>query len=145
MAGSTAKSTGSSQKERTPTGKPSAPVDISGSIGEGVASLQLLFHGAAENVEVRVWGTDGLEVKGSATPIAGGRYASGDRVPVEVTFSAPSSASDLAVSVSGTFNGNVRSRVQSFSVHGDKRSQKAGTGESRTDAEGRPIKVMRPE
>lgn len=98
-------------------GKPRAPVTIAGSVQPAAAVLTLTFDADASDVQVQVYGTDGLQVRGPRGRMANGRFAAGQSTSLDVAYDAPGSGqSNLVVSVSGRFGGKPGTRVQSFSV-----------------------------
>ncbi|HVK65499.1 MAG TPA: hypothetical protein VM694_13540 [Polyangium sp.] len=127
------------------TQKPGAPVKVEGKLAASSAALTVDFEEAASDVTVEVWGVDGLVVTSAKEPVQNRRFGQGEKVGVEVSFTAPATRADLAVRVRGTFNGRVRERVQSFTVNAGAPSLTQPPGEIRTGPDGRPVRVMRPE
>ena len=129
----------------TRTQKPGAPVKVEGKLSGSSAALSIDFGETATDVTVEVWGVDGLVVTSEKAPIKDRRVSRGDRLDVEVSFTAPATRADLAVRVRGTFEGRVRERVQSFTVNAGAPSLTQPPGEVRTGPDGKPVRVMRPE
>jgi len=122
-------------------GKPQAPVEIAGSVQSSSASLVITFKAAAEQVDVRVYGTDGLVVSGTETPVTGRSVKAGETLTLAVAYTAGQGKSNLAVNVSGEFHGNRRTRIASFTV-GDKRVAALPGSATVVDEKGRRIKVL---
>ncbi|TKD10211.1 hypothetical protein [Polyangium fumosum] len=127
------------------TQKPGAPVKVEGKLGASSAALTVDFEEAASDVTVEVWGVDGLVVTSAKEPVQNRRFGQGEKVSVEVSFTAPATRADLAVRVRGTFDGRVRERVQSFTVNAGAPSLTQPPGELRTGPDGKPVRVLRAE
>lgn len=121
----------------------SAPGTVTAKLAESSGELTLTFAADGTDVSVKCWGVDGLEVTRPLSPISLARVRTGQALVLAVDFAAPpGKASNLAVSVSGTFGGMRRSRVQSFTV-GVAATDTLATP-TLTDRDGRPIKLMQP-
>jgi hypothetical protein len=127
------------------TQKPGAPVKVEGRLAASSAALSIDFAEDASDVTVEVWGVDGLVVTGAGEPVQGRRFGKGEKLEMDVSFTAPATRADLAVRVRGTFDGRVRERVQSFTVNAGAPSATPAPGEVRTGPDGKPVRVMRPE
>jgi hypothetical protein len=80
-------------------------------------------------------------VKSGATPITKGSVTSGQSVKVSALYDAPTTQSNLAVSVSGTFGGKSQTKVQSFTINSGAPAKPAS--EPAVDSGGRKVKVMK--
>jgi len=132
------------------TAKPGAPVDIAAQIGASGALVEIVFRADAGDVSVQVWGTDGLAVEGGGEPVAGRSFRGGERVALQVGYAAPAGAATLAVRVSGAFGARRLSAVRSFTLGAAGASARPPVddptaGELERDANGRPVRVMRPQ
>jgi len=126
-----------------PTAKPSAPVNVTAALKAGAADMDVVFGADGTNITIEVWGVDGLKLKGGATPVSEPSVRNGQSVKVSVLYDAPTTASNLAIRVSGTFNGREQAKVQSFTINAGSQPQSALAGESKVDKDGRPVKVMK--
>ena len=133
------------------TAKAQAPVEISAQPGADGAAVGVVFRAGASDVSISVWGAEGLAVQGDRQPIAGRAFRAGERLLLQVGYTAPATAATLAVQVSGTFGSRKLSAVRSFTVGSGARGNagsagSAGSaGELTTDSKGRAVRVMRPE
>lgn len=131
------------------TDKPSAPVVIDGQLEAGKATLNVGFRTDASDVTIDVWGVDGLTVTSmgitkNGQPVSQSRFARGEHVDVNVSFTAPSDVrTNLAIRVRGTFGSSVRERVQSFTVNADAPPATTAPGDVRVGPDGTPVRVMR--
>jgi hypothetical protein len=123
-------------------GKPRAPVSIDAKLGADRATVTVRFHSPATAADVEVHGVDGLVVTSSATPLSGVRFARGEAVSFDVSFTPGPGQSHLAVSVTATSGGSRRSTVTSFAVGQPSAEQQKASGEAATDSTGRRIKVL---
>lgn len=99
-------------KTKADTVKPGAPSSLENPrVSEGSAHLEVRFEGAGENVGITVFGIEGLTV--TSEPIAVRTVKSGDVLPLDVTFTG---TGHVVVTVQGTFNGAVQSRVHTVRV-----------------------------
>jgi hypothetical protein len=122
-------------------GKPQAPVDIVGFMEASNASVVITFEVEAREVAVQVYGTDGLVVQGSETPVTNGTYAAGETLELAVDYTPGPGQSHLAVVVSGQFGGSQSSRVASFTV-GDENLPSQRRSDITSNEQGEPIIVM---
>jgi hypothetical protein len=149
--GAAATNDGANKSEGSQTAKPSAPVVIDGKVEAGKASLVVGFTVEATDVNVEVWGVDGLTVTNfalmqSGQPVTQKRFSKGERVDVDVTFTAPTTVrSNVAIRVSGKFGGAERDKVQSFTVNGDLPPATKAPGEVKVGPDGTPVRVMKAE
>lgn len=97
-------------------GKPTAPVDITATFTPGTARVQLTFRAEAQRVQIAASGVDGLTVTGPAVLLEQGAFARGAQATYAVPFTAGPGRSQLAVSVSGLFDGASLARVAAFGV-----------------------------
>lgn len=126
------------------TAKPAAPVAVSASIGPSEATLDVVFKSEGTGVLIKVWGVDGLKLTGGSTPVSLASVKSGQSSKLTVQYQAPTTQSNLAVSVSGTFGGQEQTKVQSFTVNPDAPiPAKAPATTTTTDKDGRRVKVMK--
>lgn len=96
--------------------KPNAPVEIVGTVQAQQATLKIAFEAAAEQVNVRVYGVDGLTVIGTKSPVIGGTFAAGQVMTLLVNYTPVPGTSNLAVQIDGQFDGKRRSKISSFTV-----------------------------
>jgi hypothetical protein len=138
-----AKEPPSSAKKASP-GKPRAPVRVDGTLGAGSAHLKLTFEAAADRVDVKVYGVDGLEVTSAELAVRDGSFAKGEAKELDVSFTAPSGErSHLAISISGEFSGVPRTTVRSFTVGEPSETRRRASKEKvKTTPEGERLKVM---
>lgn len=141
---------GSDKPEGARDGKPSAPVVIDGKVEATTAKLGVGFVSEATEVNIEVWGVDGLVVTNSVLTRGGqaltlpSRFGKGEHVEVEVSFTAPTTVqTNLAIRVRGSFGGTVRERVQSFTVNGHLPAATKAPGEVKTGPDGTPVRVMK--
>jgi hypothetical protein len=126
------------------TAKPAAPVAVSASIGPSEATLDVVFKSEGTGVLIKVWGVDGLKLTGGSTPVSLASVKSGQSSRMTVQYQAPTTQSNLAVSVSGTFGGQEQTKVQSFTVNPDApMPAKAQVPTTTTDKDGRRVKVIK--
>ena len=92
------------------------PVRVSARLGAGSAALSVDFLAPARGVEVTLGGTDGLVVTSERTLVRDGTFATREGIDAQVTFLAPKRLSNLAVYVSGEFNGRQQTAARSFRV-----------------------------
>lgn len=110
-------------------GKPGAPVTISATVTGTTARVKVTSNQPATGLSVRFHGTDGLSVRGNATPVSGRACTTGEILPLEVDFTPGRGYCLLVVTVKGTFDGRPSARVVSFAVGTPQARQKsAGTG-----------------
>lgn len=140
-----AEKTPTDKKDGFHTEKPAAPVGIEAKLDGAHAALSLVFEADAADVNVKVWGVDGLAVTSDASPIKGRAFAKGETITIDVAFTAPQNRADLAVEVQGTFGGKTRGIVRSFTVNASAPPLKSPAGEVRTGPDGKPVRVMKPE
>lgn len=142
-------SDGSDKPEGKRTAKPSAPVVIDGKVETSKALLAVGFVSEATDVSIDAWGVDGLTVSSmrlvrGGQPVSLTRFAKGERVDVEVVFTASTTVrTNLAIRVRGNFGGSVRERVQSFTVNGDLPAATKAPGEVKVGPDGKPVRVMK--
>ena len=126
--------------------KPHAPVEIVGTMQAQQATLKIAFESAAQQVNVRVYGVDGLTVIGTKSPVIGGTFAAGQVMTLLVNYTPGAGTSNLAVQVDGQFDGKRRSRISSFTVQNGpagKSSAANGTAASiSVDGRGRRIAIL---
>lgn len=124
------------------TAKASAPVTMTAKLAATSADLTLSFGQAGTDLTIEVWGVDGLKVTKPTAPTKVATVKKSQALPLAVEYTAPSDrASNLSVSVSGTFSGAHQSRVQSFTIAAA--APPADAPAPRTDKDGRPIKIMK--
>ena len=123
-------------------GKPQAPVAVTATLGDGRAIVTVRFDAPATDAAVEVHGVDGLVVTSAAVPLSGGRFARGESVRLEVTFTEGDAPGLLAVSVSGSFGGAHRIATASFAARSPAPEQLKRAGSASPDSTGRRIKVM---
>ena len=126
-----------------PTAKPSAPVNVTATLKPGAADLEVVFGADGSNITIEVWGVDGLKLTGGATPVSASSVRKGQSLAVSVLYDAPTTTSNLAIRVSGSFSGREQAKVQSFTINAGNQPKGASAGESKVDNDGRPVKVMK--
>lgn len=142
---------GANMSEGSRTAKPSAPVVIDGKVEGSKATLSVGFTSDVTDAKIEVWGVDGLSVTNTTLllggqPVTQTRFAKGEHVDVEVTFTAPTTVrSNLAIKVGGNFGGAERERVQSFTVNGDLPPATKAPGDVKVGPDGTPVRVMKAE
>ncbi len=92
-------------------------------------------------MDIQVYGTDGLVVRGSEFQVMNGAFDAGEALNLEVEFTPVPSHSNLAVIVSGRFAGSLRSRVVSFTV-GNQTLRSKQSSDTTFDEKGEPIIIM---
>lgn len=124
--------------------KPGAPVEIVGTAQAQQATLKIAFESAAQHVNVRVYGLDGLTVIGTDSPIVGETFAAGQVMTLLVTYTPGPSTSNLAVQVDGEFDGKRRSKISSFTVQGDRpaTADRSAAATISVDGQGRRIAIL---
>ncbi len=128
------------------TGKPAAPVEVTCTPGEDTIRLEVRFLGAARNVEIEVWGTDGLTVQGEARRVKDGTFDRGGKATFEVAYSAPDDQrSFLGVRVSGRFGARELGTVRSCTVHPELPDRDDRDADIRVDENGEKIRIIRTE
>jgi len=125
-----------------PAGKPHAPATATASLRPGAATVTVRFDSPASEVNIEVSGVDGLVVTSAASPVQGGRFARGQTATFDVAFTEGPGRSHLAVSVTGSFAGARRNRVQTFAVGSPIANQQKPEVPATTDSLGQRIKVM---
>jgi hypothetical protein len=123
-------------------GKPQAPATISAKLEAGRATVTVKFHSPATEASVEVHGVDGLAVTSAAVPLSGGRFARGETVTLDVTFTEGATAGQLAVVVSGNFSGARRNATATFLTRSPTPEQLKPARSGATDSTGRRVKVM---
>jgi hypothetical protein len=121
-------------------GKPTAPVAVTAQVSAGAAHVTVTFEADATDVQVSVYGNDGLVIEGEPVLTKGERFARGEGFGAMVPLEAPAGRSALVVTVTGRFNGVKRARVVSFRV-GDG-ALPDGPGEVMTTDDGDTVKVL---
>jgi len=111
------------------------------------ATLKVTFESAAEQVNIRVYGVDGLSVIGTKSPVIGGTFAAGQVMTLAVAYTPGPGTSNLAVQVDGQFEGKRRSRIASFTVEDGRAAKRISSTTSRSatisvDGQGRRIAVL---
>jgi hypothetical protein len=131
--------------QAAPAGKPQAPVEIAATVQARKATLKVTFEAAAEQVNIRVYGVDGLTVVGTKSPVIGGTFAAGQVMTLSVGYTPGPGTSNLAVQVDGQFDGKHRSRISSFTVEDGRAAKRNSSTPSATisvDGQGRRIAVL---
>lgn len=121
--------------------KPGAPVAIVGTVQAQQATLKIAFESAAQQVNVRVYGVDGLTVIGTESPIVGETVAAGQVMTLLVNYTPGSDTSNLAVQVDGEFDGKRRSKISSFTVQGDGATNAARSPAATISVDGRGRRI----
>lgn len=122
--------------------KPNAPVEIVGTAQAQQATLKIAFESAAQQVNVRVYGVDGLTVIGTKAPVIGGNFAAGQVMTLLVNYTPGSGTSNLAVQVDGQFDGKRRSKISSFTVQNGRTAVSATPANISVDGRGRRISIL---
>lgn len=125
-----------------PIHKSKAPVTVTTVFGDGKATVTLRFDQAVEDVVIGLRGLDGLQVA-NVPPVEKTRFAKGEALTLEVSFTPGLGRSHLAVDIEGTFRGQRRMAVQTFAVgHPTAEQMKASEGMILTTPDGQRLKVM---
>jgi hypothetical protein len=95
-------------------GKPMAPVGIDAQLTPGHARVSVHFETDAEATTITLNGVDGLKVVSLAKAATSQSAKRGETVTVDADLSGTTGL--LAVNVTGTFNGAIKSRVVSFTL-----------------------------
>ena len=122
--------------------KPGAPVEIVGTVQAQQATLKISFESAAQQVNVRVYGVDGLTVVGTESPIIGETVAAGQVMTLHVSYTPGADTSNLAVQVDGEFNGKGRTKISSFTVQGDRATPAASSTAAAISVDGRGRRIV---
>ncbi|NHZ90972.1 hypothetical protein F2P45_18385 [Massilia sp. CCM 8733] len=122
--------------------KPHAPVEIVGTVQTQQATLKIAFESAAQQVNVRVHGVDGLTVIGTRSPVIGGTFAAGQVMTLIVNYTPGSGTSNLAVQVDGEFDGKRRSKISSFTVQNGRPTVSGTAANISVDGRGRRIAIL---
>ena len=77
------------------------------------------FLTKAEDVSIRLGGSDGLVVHGETEVVKAGAFDRNESFKVDCRFTVPANRAALTVSVDGRFNGRFRGRVASFRPNPD--------------------------
>ena len=99
--------------------KPGAPVLIDAELRAAAGSVEVRFLIDAEDVNIRLGGSDGLTVHGRRIVVKGGSFAKNESFKVDCRYTVPENRAGLVVSVDGTFNGRYRGSVASFRPNPD--------------------------
>ncbi len=128
------------------TAQPAAPVEVTCTPRDDAVHLAIKFLGDARNVDVDVWGTDGLEVTGDAHPVRARVFQRGATLALEVPFKAPDHVRTyLAVQISGTFGDRQLGTVRACTIHPEYPDQDNQDADIRVDDQGRKIRVVHPD
>lgn len=127
---------------RTVHGKPQAPVSVTARLRPDGATLTVRFHSAASDVRLDVHGVEGLAVTSAANPLSGGRFARGEAVSFDVSFTPGPGRSLLAVGVSGRFGTATRSTVATFTIGEPSAEQRKASETATTDSTGQRVKIL---
>lgn len=126
--------------------KPQAPVEIVGTVQAQQATLKITFESAAQQVNVRVYGVDGLTVIGTKSPVISGTFAAGQVMTLLVNYTPGADTSNLAVQIDGQFDGKRRSKISSFTVqNGPAAKSRVASSTAPTvsvDGQGRRIAIL---
>ncbi|NHZ95348.1 hypothetical protein [Massilia sp. CCM 8734] len=123
-------------------GKPHAPVEIVGTVQAQQATLKIAFESAAQQVNVRVYGVDGLTVVGTKSPVIGGTFAAGQVMTLLVKYTPGAGTSNLAVQVDGQFDGQQRSKISSFTVQNGRVATSSTAANISVDGRGRRMIIL---
>ena len=125
----------------TDTLKPGAPSTVEKlQLADRSALVQVHFDGAGENVSVNVAAIDGLTLTSQAEVHAGRAVKAGDELAVSVTFERGPGRGQLVLTVNGTFNGAVQSRVHTVAIGEGPLKSDGATVQVTTD--GDAVKLM---
>ena len=109
-------STTAARVQAAPEGKSQAPVEITRTVQAQKTTLTLTFESAAELVNVKIYGVDGLTVTSTKSPVISGTFAAGQVMTIPVAYTPGAGTSNLAVQVEGQFDGKRRTKISSFTV-----------------------------
>ncbi|MBL9102439.1 MAG: hypothetical protein JNL82_15875 [Myxococcales bacterium] len=127
--------------------KPGGPVEVkAAALGATAAELDVVFGADGSDVEVTVWGVDGLKISGTSAPKTAMTVRSGQKLRVSVQYAAPAARDgNLAIKVAGVFGGREQSRTQSFTIAASGSPPSSAPPDAgTTDSAGRRVKVMKP-
>jgi len=102
--------------EQISTVKPGAPTQLEAQLSDGSAKLKLRFEGPGENVWVSVSGIDGLIVTSPSEVLNAVGVKAFEVKPLAVSFTRSPGRGHLVISVRGTFNGAIQSRVHTIAI-----------------------------
>lgn len=97
-------------------GKSGAPVTIAATVTGNTARVTVTANRPASNLSIRFHGTDGLAVRGNASPVEARPCRAGEAFTLDVDFVPGSGYCLLVVTVEGTFGGRPSSRVVSYAA-----------------------------
>ncbi len=120
----------------------SAPVNVNFQPGVNSGYVYVTFDAAATDVNINVYGVDGLRVTSVPQPITLATFAKSDTTAFEVTYTPGMNLSHLVVAISGNFNGALRSSTLSYAIGKPSREQLKPVGTPMTDSDGKRIKLM---
>ena len=123
------------------TGKMEAPVQVAAQVTQGTARVSVQFGADATDVRVNVRGVDGLQVTSPQDLAQGASFKKGDVATYDVSFVPGPGQSNLAVTVTGTFNGISQAAARSFAI-GTPGPEKQGPGHVVEDSDGQRIKEL---
>ena len=123
------------------TGKMEAPVQVSAQMAQGTMRLSVQFAADGTGVRVNVRGVDGLQVTSPEDLALGASFKKGEVATYDVSFVAGPGQSNLAVTVTGTFNGVPQAAARSFAI-GTPGPEKQGPGRVVEDSNGQRIKEL---
>jgi hypothetical protein len=132
-------------KEAAPVpveGKLTAPVALEAEVSDRSARVTVRFEHKATDVNVNVWGVDGLEVVGARTVVGEAAFSEGETKVFDVAFTRGIGRSHLVVGVTGQFAGQRLQRAVTFAVGTPTDPQVAGEGARMTTDDGQRIRVM---
>jgi hypothetical protein len=104
---------------KPPMGRPAGgAVEVRADVrGDSSATVRLRWLMDAEDVSVRVYGTDGLRVLSEPLPVVERALAAGDEQDLDVRFDpGPSAHANLAVLIEATFAGRRRTIVRTVTI-----------------------------
>lgn len=128
---------------RTLHGKAEAPVAVTAKLEAGSAQVQIQFQANASDVDIKIWGVDGLSVTSiQPTPDSTAQRTKGEALTFEVAFTPGPGRSHLVVGVSGKFVGGDQGIVRSFSVGTPTAEQRKSKAPVIIDSQGQRVKLM---
>ncbi len=133
---------GAAAATRTFHGKAEAPVSVTTALRSGGATVTVRFLSAASDVAIEARGLDGLTLTSASPVLSGGRFARGESLAFDVTFTEGPGRSQLVVSVSGRFGPATRSAVAVFPIGQPTAEQQRRSSTAATDSTGQRIKVL---
>jgi hypothetical protein len=95
-----------------------APALVVAQVNKTYAKVTVSFRASGGDVEVQVWGVDGLEITSDASPVSDRNVRAGETLQFIVHYEPISKPASLAVGVTGTFGEQLLTKTEAFAVGG---------------------------